>query len=234
MPATSAIPEEEIVDLSGAIVEFLRKRENCVASLTDINKDRDLRWAMQQQRRPMMSIKKTWLEEREEVFSLLRTAEGDLYVALVEAIEEMNRKRKEAEATKTSTAPKSKASAKPEERAQGPAYRMVIQKTRGDEAPPLVYHYSAAARKEDDKARGSGVAAWRERFLEVIGQSPQKLCSVDHLLTAVPQFGVAMGSKGLHEQKALLLLFLEASKDVFCVEKRGFGSSKEHMVWAKS
>merc|ERR1712048_1538870 len=117
-----------------------------------------------------------------------------------------------------------------------PAYQKVIQKTACDAAPPLVYQYSKATSSNDsskDIQPSDITVCWQDKFLSTLREIPQRFCSADDLLNSVPLFAEAMGARKVREQKELLVMFLEGFPDIFRVEKRGSGSDKQYIVWAK-
>lgn len=215
-----AVPQ---VDLKDALMEFLSAREHFVAHINEINNDKYLRQVMRaQQPKPLTAVTKGWLGFHEDVFVVLRHADGDMYVAV-----EKNARPKGA----------AKGEAKPREaknEKKEPAYHQVVQRMPGDAAPTLVYDYSAVAQKEN-KASGSstdGTLDWTNMFLEALKNKPQKFCSIDELLAAVPQFAKGMGVRKINEQRALLLIFLKSCSDTFQVKSEGFGPDRKNNVYA--
>lgn len=214
--------EAEAVSLKDALTAFLERREGSRAHMNEVNNDRFLQQVMAAQKpKPITAVTKAWLKEHNNVFALLRTADNQLYVAMLEVV--------------NATVQKSASKNANENQQKTPAYQMVVQKTSVN-APALVYQYSAAARAEDGKkakAADDIAGGWQKTFLDVLEQAPLRSCSAEELLSAVPIFASATGAKKISEQKELLVMFLEASPNVFRVEKRGSGSTRQYTVWAK-
>jgi len=215
-----------VLGLQEALVEFLQQREGSIAHINEVNNDKFLRQVMAaQQPKPIMAVNKAWLKQHEEVFALLRTEDNEMYIALAQAVK-----------ARAQSAAQAAARAQAAAAQKSPAYHQVIQKTAaGDGALPLVYSYSAAARKEDAPAPGSGpvAASWQDKFLAALHEVPQRFCSAEELLQSVPLFAQAMGARKAREQRELLVMFLEGFPEIFKVEKRGFGAERQYIVWAK-
>jgi len=223
-------PAEEVnagpPDLKKAITDFLLIREGFVAHMNEINNDKQLRQVMKAQHpKPMAAVNKAWLKQHEDVFAILHTKEGEMYIGL-----EPKARPKSAAGSRAASADRKK-----QEQTQSPAYHQVIQKSREEDAPPLVYSYSSAARKEDKSSEPerSGTAEWAELFLEVLRRSPEKSCSIDALLEAVPLFARGIGSRKLNEQRELLIIFLQGCSTTFKLEKKGFGPDRQYFASAK-
>jgi len=217
------------VDLKEALFEFLLKREGYVAHINEINNDRYMRGVMRaQQPKPITAVTKGWLNFHEGVFVVL-TRSQDMYVALDNKVR-----------------PQAKAQAKKEAKPRDPnekvaqAYHQVVQRMPGAAAPTLVYNYSAAAQKEErakseerNSVEKDGTSDWTDKFLLVLKSKPQRYCSIDELLEAVPEFAKGMGARKLNEQRALLLMFLQSCSEIFQTKKEGFGPDRKVNVYAK-
>lgn len=109
------------VPLKDALLQFLLKREGCVARMNEVNNDRSMRESMRNQRPPIMAINKTWLVQHEDTFVLLKN-ESESFVAI------------EASLRRQLLGEKDKKKKKPGEKVdqpRSPAYHQVIQKVPG-------------------------------------------------------------------------------------------------------
>jgi len=216
------VKDDDVLDLKESLIQFLKAREGNCAHINEVNNDKFLQKVMAAQRpEPVRAVNKAWLKKIEDTFVLLRTADNEMYIALHEDKQDKKVLRP--------------ASGAGEKQQKTPAYQQVIQCVRGANMPAVVYDYSKAAQKDSGSglSSSSGLAAWRDKFLSALQSLPTKTCSIAALLDAVPTFGEAMGTTRPNEQQELLLMFLQASPDTFCVEKRGFGAQKEYLVRAK-
>ncbi|CAE8592555.1 unnamed protein product, partial [Polarella glacialis] len=205
-----------------ALCDFLQSKEGCVAHINEVNNDRFLRQVMAAQLpKPVSAVNKAWLKVHESLFTLLRTQDNEMYVALTKAVEEQKAARK--------------LKAAKEDLHKQPAYRQVIQDAGGDE--PLVYEYPVKARGdsiETFKASPSSAAPqWQETFKGALEQVMQRCLSAQELLAAVPLFAPAMGAKRPREQQECLVMFLEAWPNIFRVEKRGTGAERTYTISAR-
>lgn len=241
-PVEQATTKE--LDLKEELVEFLKKRDHNVAHINEVNNDKFLRQVMAlQQPKPIMAINKAWLGKHEGTFAVLRTQEGETYIALEQAkIKGQDTKR-----------PGEKVG----ESGRSQAYHHVVQRFQVDGATPLVYPYSTAARVQErtgdtpaaaeattgtaahrassSKRRGDGGSAWKEKFMAALRQNPQRMCTAEELLEAVPSFADAMGARKPRELRDILLIFLRTCSDTFAVEtKQALGGSKKTTtIWMK-
>lgn len=207
-------------DLKEAIVEFLLKREGYVAHMNEINNDKQLRQVMKaQQPKPMQAVNKAWLKNFEDIFAILHSKEGEMYLGL------------EAKARPKSAAASRASSLGREKRDAIPAYHQVIQKPREEAAPPLVYSYSQKEKSAEPEK--DGAKEWADLFLDVIRRSPERSCSIDALLEAVPLFAKGIGARRISEQRELLTIFLQGCPEKFKLEKKGFGPDRKYFVWPK-
>lgn len=214
------------VPLKDALLQFLLKREGCVARMNEVNNDRGMRESMRNQRPPIMAINKTWLVQHEDTFVLLKH-ESESFVAIEAGLRRQllgEKDRKHKKPIDKSDQPRS------------PAYHHVIQKVPGVSAKPLVYEYSKEGQKVEEStsksspSSNSGVEAWIARFLTELRSKPDKTMTMDDLLAAVPEFGRTMGANRPREQRSLLLMFLESKQECFQVIQTGFGTEKKFAV----
>jgi len=213
--------EEQVLDLKDALVSFLERRDGARAHMNEVNNDKFLREVMAAQRpKRMTAVNKVWLKQHSDVFALLRTKDDEMYVALAKVIEAKAKAAKSAQ--QAADGPKS------------PAYHQVIQRTAaGDKAPPLVYGYSSAPPPKQAEEVSTVATSWQDKFLMTLEKLPQRFCSAEELLQAIPLFAEAFGARKAFEQKELLVMFLENFPDKFRVEKRGSGADRQFIVWAK-
>eukprot|EP00930_Biecheleria_cincta_P029882 TRINITY_DN20737_c0_g2_i1.p1 TRINITY_DN20737_c0_g2~~TRINITY_DN20737_c0_g2_i1.p1 ORF type:complete len:940 (+),score=240.67 TRINITY_DN20737_c0_g2_i1:82-2901(+) len=215
--AVAAEPELSggVLELKDALLQFLHGKEGKVAHINEVNNDRFLRQVMAAQLpKPVTAVNKAWLGKHEDLFTLLRTADNELYVAQRKAVEE-NKKNSKSKA--------------PEQKQ--PAYHKVIQES-ACEAQPLVYHYAMPERKQEEASTGAGFS-WQEKFKEALKQVPENCLSAPELLAAVPLFAAATGATKPREQQELLTMFLGEWPKLFKVEKRGSGAERKFMVHLK-
>eukprot|EP00929_Paragymnodinium_shiwhaense_P107803 TRINITY_DN74161_c0_g1_i1.p1 TRINITY_DN74161_c0_g1~~TRINITY_DN74161_c0_g1_i1.p1 ORF type:complete len:942 (-),score=206.20 TRINITY_DN74161_c0_g1_i1:251-3076(-) len=244
--AQSEPPAETAVDLKEALIKFLEDRkgpQGCLAHINQINNDFGMKKIMAAQRPRVSAITKAWIQQHTDVFALGRSDDGSMYVILERTI--VKKSAKQTSAAKD--AARAAAAEKEHQAPKTPAYYQVVQKTCED-APPLVYKYSAAERAspaetplqptaataEQAPGQGSGsLNSWQEKFLAAIRREPSKSCSTDALLAAVPSFAVMLGAKKPHECRELLLMFLQSCPEVFRVDKKTAGAKREYFVSAK-
>lgn len=214
---------ENNCDLKEALVLYLEGKENNVSHINEINNDRTLRQVMALQKpKAITSINKAWLKQYEDCFTVLRTAENEMYVALSKALE-----KKKLDA---------KSKARSADSQKQIAYRQVIQKNLDD--APLVYEYGFAARKDEQfdlksKEHTGAALTWQDKFLQALQLAPTRSLTAAELLEAVPLFAAALGSKKPRELQELLVTFLQASPHEFQVVKQGSGTDRTYRVLAK-
>jgi len=223
---------DRVLRLKDVLIGFLERREGCVAHINEVNNDKFIREVMAaQQPKPVVAVNKTWLKLHEDTFDLLRTADNEIYIALCQAVRAMSKH----SAGKAGGDTGLKVANVGHEQPRMPAYHHVIQKTSGEGDPkPLVYHYSKVVRSDVVQTDQDNLdtLTWQEQFTAALQRIPQKCCSAEELLAAVPFFADAMGAKRAREQIELLVMFLETCPSYFRVEKRGGGADKQYIIRA--
>ncbi|CAK0860581.1 unnamed protein product [Prorocentrum cordatum] len=150
----------EVMDLEAALVDFLKRHDDGIAHINEVNNNKFIRQVMAAQRpKPMQALNKAWLKEHESAFALLRTSENEMYVGLKKVVEK--------------AAGKNGARGGTADQPRLPAYQNVIQKAAPGEAKPFTYQYSAAARSSSEVEAGNGqLGEWHAKFLAVLRDRP--------------------------------------------------------------
>eukprot|EP00931_Biecheleriopsis_adriatica_P047225 TRINITY_DN27194_c0_g1_i1.p1 TRINITY_DN27194_c0_g1~~TRINITY_DN27194_c0_g1_i1.p1 ORF type:complete len:898 (-),score=235.77 TRINITY_DN27194_c0_g1_i1:26-2719(-) len=217
-PSAAAGAASEPVLLQDALMEFLDRKEGHCAHINEVNNDRHLRQVMAAQLpKPINAVNKVWLKQHESLFTLLRTADNEMYVAKTKAIADQKAK--------------AKAKAAALEQQRQPAYHQVVQQSYGQ--APLIYEYGSAARKQEDLSSSGEAPAWQEKFRQALERVPSRTLPAEELLAAVPLFAIAMGAKRPREQQEVLVMCLGEWSKVFKVEKQGFVGERKYMVSLK-